>query len=49
LKDVRDLSEKIESASSSEEALRIRLQRLYRGMELNAGVYGRAYGAYFPY
>lgn len=49
LKDVRDLSEKIENATSSEEALKLRLQRLYRGMELNAGVHGRAYGAYFPY
>lgn len=49
MKDVRDLSEKIEKASSQEEAMKLRLQRLYRGMELNAGYSGRAYGAYFPY
>ncbi len=49
VKDVKNLSEKLEKANSEEEALKLRLQRLYRGMELNAGYTGRAYGAYFPY
>ena len=49
MKDVQKLSEKLENAESEDEALKLRLQRLYRGMELNAGVHGRAYGAYFPY
>jgi hypothetical protein len=49
MKDVKNLTEQLEKATSEDEALRLRLQRLYRGMELNAGYTGRAYGAYFPY
>ena len=49
LKDVKDLGEKIEKATSSEEVLKLRTQRLYRGMELNATTYGRPYRGLYPY
>lgn len=48
-KDVKSLNEKIEKESNPDEALKLRLQRLYRGMELNTGIIGRPYGGYYPY
>ena len=49
LKDVKSLNEKIEKESNPDEALKLRLQRLYRGMELNAGLNIRPYNGYYPY
>ena len=49
LKDVKSLNEKIEKEQNSEEAMKLRLQRLYRGMELNTGLSIRPYRGYYPY
>ena len=49
LKDVRSINEKIEKEKDPEAALKLRLQRLYRGMELNTGLTTRPYGGYYPY
>ena len=49
LKDVKSLNEKIEKETDPEEELKLRLQRMYRGMELNTGLNTRPYRGYFPY
>lgn len=49
VKDIKDLNEKIEKETNPEEVLKLKLQRLYRGMEINGGLNMRSYGAYFPY
>lgn len=48
IKDVKELNEKIEKEKDAEELLKLRMQRLCRGMELNTGVI-RPYRGYFPY
>lgn len=52
IRDVKRLNEEIVSAQTAndkEKLLQLRMQRLYRGMELNAGLNRRTYGGYFPY
>lgn len=49
MKDLKSLNEKIEKEKDPEAALKLRLQRLYRGMELNAGLNIRPYNGYYPY
>jgi hypothetical protein len=49
IKDVKEINEKINKETNSEEILKLRLQRLYRGMELNTSIYQRNYRSYFPY
>lgn len=49
VKDIKDLNEKIKKETDPEEVLKLKLQRLYRGMELNGGMEIRPFGAYFPY
>lgn len=49
LKDVKELNEKIEKEQDPEEILRLRMQRLCRGMELNAGINQRSFRSMFPY
>ena len=48
-KDVKKLNEKIENEQDADERLKLMTQRLYRGMELNAGLNTRPWGGYFPY
>lgn len=49
IKGVKELNEKIEKEQDPEEQLRLRMQRLLRGMELNGGLATRSFGAYYPY
>lgn len=49
LKDIKSINEKIEKEKDSEELLKLRLQRLYRGMELVSTPMYRNYRGYFPY
>jgi hypothetical protein len=49
IKDVKELNEKIEKSEDPEERLKLYTQRLYRGMELNAGLTARPWGGYYPY
>ena len=49
LKDVKSINEKIEKEKDPEAELKLRLQRLYRGMELNTGLSVRPYRGYYPY
>lgn len=49
MKDLKSLNEKIEKEKDPEAALKLRLQRLYRGMELNTGLTTRPYNGYYPY
>ena len=49
LKDVKELNQKIAKETDQEEALKLRLQRLYRGMELNTGINTPPYRGYYPY
>ena len=48
-KDLKEINTKIEKETNEDEALKLRLQRLYRGMELNTGVSVRPYRGYYPY
>ncbi len=49
VKDIKDLNEKIKKETDPDEVLKLKLQRLYKGMELNGGMGIRPFGAYFPY
>jgi hypothetical protein len=49
VKDVKDINEKIEKEKNADELLRLRMQRLLRGMELNNGLTTRTYRGYYPY
>ena len=49
VKDINEFNKKIESEQSPEELLKLRLQRLYRGMELNGGISRRNMRGYYPY
>lgn len=49
VKDINDINKKIEKETDSEELLKLRLQRLYRGMELNTSIYKRNIRNYYPY
>lgn len=49
VKDINEINKKLEKETDSEEILKLRLQRLYKGMEINTGIYKRNYRNYFPY
>jgi hypothetical protein len=49
LKDLQKINENIEKAEDSEELLKLRLQRLYRGMEIMSTPMTRNYMGYYPY
>ena len=49
LKDIKTINEKIEKEIDNEELLKLRLQRLYRGMELVSTPMSRNYRGYYPY
>jgi hypothetical protein len=49
VKDVNKLNEKLEKETDPEEILKLRLQRLYRGMELNTNIYQRNPRTFYPY
>ena len=49
LKDLQKINENIEKTEDSEELLKLRLQRLYRGMEIMSTPMTRNYRGYYPY
>ena len=49
IKDVNELNKKIEKEQDPEELFKLRLQRLYRGMELNTNMYQKNPRTLFPY
>lgn len=49
LRDIKSINEKIEKETDDEERLKLRLQRLYRGMELVSTPMSRNYRGYYPY
>ena len=49
VKDVTKLNEKLEMETDPEEIYKLRLQRLYRGMELNTSIYQKNPRTLFPY
>ena len=49
IKDVTELNKKIEKEQDPEELFKLRLQRLYRGMELNTNIYQKNPRTLFPY
>lgn len=49
VKDVKNINEKLEKETDPEKIFKLRLQRLYRGMELNANTYQRNPRTYYPY
>ena len=49
VKEVNSLNEKIEKETNPEEILKLRLQRLYKGMELNTNIYQKNPRTFYPY
>lgn len=49
LKDLSEINKKMNNAESEEEILRLRMLRLYRGMELNSSNMTRGFRGYYPY
>lgn len=49
IKDIEKLNEKIKEETSQEELLKLRMQRLYRGMEINSNIAQRGLRGYYPY
>ena len=49
LRDLKKINENIEKAEDSEEMLKLRMQRLYRGMEIMSTPMTRNYRGYYPY
>ena len=49
VKDINDINKKLESEESEEEILKLRMQRLCRGMELNFGYSKRNLRGFYPY
>lgn len=49
LRDLNKINEKMEKTEDQEEILQLRMQRLYRGMELNSTPMTRNYRGYYPY
>lgn len=49
LKDIEKINEKINKETSEEEILKLKLQRLYRGMEINSNISKRGLRGYYPY
>ena len=49
LRDLKTINEKMEKAETQEEILQLKMQRLYRGMELMSTPMTRNYRGYYPY
>jgi len=49
MKDLKKIDEKIAKEENPEEITKLKMAKLYRGMELMSGTYGRTYQGYFPY
>lgn len=49
VKDIVKLNEKLEIENDPEEIYKLRLQRLYRGMELNSSIYQKNPRTLYPY
>ena len=49
LKDLKEINSKLENSNDTEELLKLRMQRLYRGMELYSTPMTRNYRGYYPY
>lgn len=49
IKDIKSLNEKISKETDPDAEMQLRLQRLYRGMELNTGIATRQLNGYYPY
>ena len=49
VKDVNEINKKIKNETDPEERLKLHLQRLYRGMELNSATSYRSHRPYYPY
>lgn len=49
VKDINEINKKIEETQDPNELLQLRIRRLYRGMELNAGQSRRNLRGYYPY
>lgn len=49
LKDLKKIDDEIEKEEDPEEIARLRLAKLYRGMELSSGNLTRNYRGFFPY
>ena len=49
LKDLKEIDKKLEKETDPEEIMQLKMAKLYRGMELNAGPLTRNYRGYYPY
>lgn len=49
VKDINSINDKLKKESNKEEQMKLRLQMMCRGFDINAGVIGRVRGGYYPY
>lgn len=49
LRDLKHINEELKKTVDSEEILKLRMQRLYRGMEMTSIPMTRNYRGYYPY
>jgi hypothetical protein len=49
LRDLKTINEKLEKAETDEEILQLRMQKLYRGMEIMSTPMSRNHRGYYPY
>lgn len=49
VKDINKLNEEIQTETDGEKLTKLYMKRLCRGLEINAGAFGRVRGGYYPY
>lgn len=49
VKDINSINEKIQKETDKEKLLKLKMQRMCMGFDINAGVIGRVRGGYYPY
>lgn len=49
IKEIKSINEKIKKETDKDELLKLRLQRMCKGFEINAGAIGRLRNGYYPY
>jgi hypothetical protein len=49
VKEINSINEKIGKTSDKEELMKLKLQRMCMGFDINAGAIGRVRGGYYPY
>lgn len=49
VKEINSINEKINKKNTKEELMKLKMQRMCLGFDINAGTIGRVRGGYYPY